>query len=873
MNYYCCEKLRLNAVREHPTLNGIEYLDVVDNPSDANDVRQTTLIVHFVKELTPLSLSKQNVRIEGGERVRNIKVVDINVGGIGSPPSPPSSPIDGDVMKQLIVKVSEAGDFSRYTLRIVEDNKDNDPPPGFDPILSSIEFSFKVLCAKEFDCKPVHECESEVSVPPEINYLAKDYASFRQLMLDRMAVLVPQWKERNPADLGVALVELLAYAGDYLSYRQDAIATEAYLGTARKRVSIRRHARLVDYLMHEGCNARAWVHVDVAPEVHGAWLRHKSGKQIATQLLTNTGMALPEAFKFDNLHYRQAIDNGALVFEPMHDVALYHSHNRISFYTWGDEECCLSKGATAATLKGDLSSLKRGDILIIKEVRGPQTGAAPDADPSRRHAVRLTDIEVTHDPLFESLSSPLSSPPSSPPVPAMPVTRIKWHPLDALPFPFCLSARNGTAYYEDVSIALGNNVLVDHGRTTIDTLESSLSPDKASDAVIVTRRDETSFCDHTPPEPQYARYRPVLKYVPLTHAARYTGGEFNKAGDPKYSAGEMSQWAMRDTDPSIELFESESGEKWTPVNDLMSSAGEAKEFVVETESDGVAQLRFGDDKLGMHPLPGTKFLATYRLGNGTVGNIGREAIAHLVSDDPDLVNSPRRVLSVTNPMAAAGGVDPESPELVKQKAPSAFRIQERAVTRDDYAEVTRRVSSSIQRAACTFRWTGSWRTAFITIDRLNGAAVDEKFELDVRERVEQYRMAGQDIEVNGPRYVSLEIEMAICVKSNYFASDVKASLLKVFSSRRLADGRPGVFHPDNFTFGQTVYLSPFYAAAQAVAGVASVQITTFKRQGDSDNSAVDTGRLLLSKLEIARLDNDPNFADHGILSLVVKGGK
>ena len=51
--------------------------------------------------------------------------------------------------------------------------------------------------------------------PPPIDYLAKDYASFRRLMLDRLALLVPDWRERNPADLGVALVELLAYAGDH----------------------------------------------------------------------------------------------------------------------------------------------------------------------------------------------------------------------------------------------------------------------------------------------------------------------------------------------------------------------------------------------------------------------------------------------------------------------------------------------------------------------------------------------------------------------------------------------------------------------------------------------------------------------------------
>ena len=70
---------------------------------------------------------------------------------------------------------------------------------------------------------------------------------------------------RHVPDLGIALVELFAYVGDYLSYFQDAVATEAYLATARLRPSVRRHARLIDYAMHEGCNARAWVVVTIKP--------------------------------------------------------------------------------------------------------------------------------------------------------------------------------------------------------------------------------------------------------------------------------------------------------------------------------------------------------------------------------------------------------------------------------------------------------------------------------------------------------------------------------------------------------------------------------------------------------------------------------
>jgi hypothetical protein len=102
---------------------------------------------------------------------------------------------------------------------------------------------------------------------------------------------------------------------------------------------------------------------------------------------------------------------------------------------------------------------------------------------------------------------------------------------------------------------------------------------------------------------------------------------------------------------------------------------------------------------------------------------------------------------------------------------------------------------------------------------------------------------------------------------------VRAALLDLFSSRILAGGRRALFHPDNFTFGQPVYSSPLYAAAQEVAGVASVHITTFQRAGVPDQQALLDGRLALGRLEIAMLANDPNFPDRGTFRLTLGGGK
>src|SRR5260370_33274470 len=249
MIYFCCTQLRREAVKQSANLNGIDFLEVLDDPTLPNDQRQRKLFVHFLKPLAANALKKENIRIEGGERITNVRVVSVSANA-----------------EILTVEVDKPGDFSIYTLGLLKDASstaaDALPPDGFDLLLSAVQFSFKVECPNDFDCRPTRECPPEPRAEPELDYLAKDYNSFRQLMLDRMSALMPQWTERNVADLGITLVELLAYVGDHLSYQQDATATEAYLGTALHRVSARRHARLVDYRMHDGCNARAWVHLE-----------------------------------------------------------------------------------------------------------------------------------------------------------------------------------------------------------------------------------------------------------------------------------------------------------------------------------------------------------------------------------------------------------------------------------------------------------------------------------------------------------------------------------------------------------------------------------------------------------------------------------
>src|SRR5262249_21344030 len=237
-------------------------------------------------------------------------------------------------------------------------------------------------------------------------------------------------------------------------------------------------------------------------------------------------------------------------------------------------------------------------------------------------------------------------------------------------------------------------------------------------------------------------YRPPLSKYPLTQIGRViktqtVGGRkkiVHVAFDPDAPAAKAFRWQMTDTLPAVELTSVYEGnsEDWAPQKDLLNTDDTTTEFVVEVENNGTAYLRFGDNEHGRRPDSGTTFSATYRVGNGTAGNVGPDTLVHIVTDDAN-------ISFVRNPLAARGGVESESIEDVRQRAPYAFRTQERAVTANDYATMAQR-DARVQRAAGTFRWTGSWRTVFVTIDRLGGTKVEDAFKQEIEDELEPYRM-------------------------------------------------------------------------------------------------------------------------------------
>jgi predicted phage baseplate assembly protein len=1041
MIYSCCNDNRKSAALKSATLNGIDFLEV-SSPD------QRTLSVHCLKA-APTGLTPDNILIQGGESITNIAIQSVAV--------------DSTDPNVLVVETAIAGDFSPYRLRLVKSAAGALEDPfevtevltGFDLQLAEVEFSFKVDCGPDFDCAPqAPACAPPQPAPPPINYLAKDYGSFRTLMLDRLNQLLPGGAGTSEADLGIALTELLAYVGDRLSYQQDAVATEAYIETARSRISLRRHALLVDYRVHDGANARAWIQLQVAGNTGEPIFLDRSLTRFYT-----FAPGMPSDLKVGAGNEEAALLSGVRVFEPVFDAVLYPEHDQMSFYTWGDANCCLPRGALEATLDGSFPNLRPGDVLIFQEMKGPQTGDPADADIRHRCAVRLTQVLTLVDTLFHN----------------HPVTEIRWAQDDALPFPVCISstyldAKGDRQSASDVSMAFGNVVLADHGLSlTGKNLGTVPEP-----RLFYPANPAADRCQLAPPKRLPVRFRPQIPDIPLTQAvplpsvslpaagipvtpapvllgalgsvslkdasgfACMTINATNAAGwaqsfgvvvkansahpanldiavvynPPSGAAGIQKQVAVEqftdlllsqaetqinsasqlirvlstgappsglpatptmlpNTGPmdlkdlggatylTIEaanpsgwtalfgvttaagsssslfnlqvVYDPTSGgvgvsppvivEKftnlslataaaqvngnselitvagfanaaaptlsasalmnfdpgqavpaitlrgtlnvrngtWTPAQDLLESGESDQVFVVELDTNGIATLRFGDDVNGKTPETGTSFSANYRIGNGTAGNVGADSLVFLATPDA-------HIQSCRNPLPATGGTDPETNDQIRRRAPQAFLTQERAVTMADY-EAVAETNPNVDQAVASLRWTGSWYTVFIAVEPKTGGNLTPALRTTLKTTEERYRLAGQDLELDSPQYVSLLISLNVCLGPDYFRSDVQQSLLRVLS---------GLFLPGSFTFGQTVYLSPVYTAARSVAGVVAVTATAFQPQGVDPVSAalyLAAGKIKMGSLQVARLENNPSFPDHGQLTLTMEGGK
>src|SRR5512145_1801214 len=116
-----------------------------------------------------------------------------------------------------------------------------------------------------------------------IDYMARDAESFLRSMRALIPEKLPEWTDyESEADFGNVLLQLFAHMGDILSYYQDRVANESFLGTAQTRRSIIHHLRLIGYKLATAAPASAALSLTVPVSFTGT-LTINQGDAFATK--------------------------------------------------------------------------------------------------------------------------------------------------------------------------------------------------------------------------------------------------------------------------------------------------------------------------------------------------------------------------------------------------------------------------------------------------------------------------------------------------------------------------------------------------------------------------------------------------------------
>ena len=501
----------------------------------------------------------------------------------------------------------------------------------------------------------------------------------------------------------------------------------------------------------------------------------------------------------------------------------------------------VARGAVSMILDTDLVSLERLRWLVL----------LPDDDQLPAHVVRATVVELSTDS-----------------------TLVLWDPRRPAPI----------AYAAETTTVLGNVVPVTHGvplsgRTTTpggsgttdpSSLDALLAPWHTQLQVMVDNRAGT--------------VREIeLPFADLSRIA--TGWGF--PGEPPRRG-------------TLTLDVTVNGEPWTQTDTLTTSGPNEEMFAARPGQHGGTALRVGDGINGAAlPRGVVDVRAATRVGLGARGNVAAHTLTVLLrAADDDLSAAVagradgdhllRQAVSVTNPVPAIEGREPEALARMAYRAPRAARTTLTAVVASDYERLLlglpevadaravvrdvglRQVVSVTVLLAdedtLTAHSGGSAQTGAEDVDRLDPMRDAERLRrwAVVRRTLEHIRMLGVDVELVPPVFVPLDLDVVVDAEPWAVADHVRWSVEEALA------GDGGLFDP--VALGGDVHLDAIHHRVGKVDGVAAVRVHRLRRLEPGARDHVERGTLAIGPEEVAILRRPYGLGADGLVTITVCGG-
>lgn len=270
---------------------------------------------------------------------------------------------------------------------------------------------------------------------------------------------------------------------------------------------------------------------------------------------------------------------------------------------------------------------------------------------------------------------------------------------------------------------------------------------------------------------------------------------------------------------SVRVFVYEDGvtaNEWTRVANINALPTNVSGFSVYTTTEGFTSVRFGNRVSGRVPPVGVRITVSYSTTSGQAGNISQNKIQGFKSTT---ING----VTITGSSPGVGGSDGESLDSIKRSIKAAIQTQSRAVTLQDYVDLSLQIDGVYKAVASYTPATAtvtvytipyiadytSYSSSTITVDPITAATVAGT--------LQQLSMLG--ITVTAAPTITVQpksIEGTIYVTNGYEAANVK---------RKVENAIDFLFSIESIEFGKDIRIGDIYRLVHSIEGVDYATLT------------------------------------------------
>lgn len=330
------------------------------------------------------------------------------------------------------------------------------------------------------------------------------------------------------------------------------------------------------------------------------------------------------------------------------------------------------------------------------------------------------------------------------------------------------------------------------------------------------------------------------RYVTIVSDNANTYGELigTSTGLPNMSF-ELGEVPSVDGTTELYVQDGDIYSKWTQVQHLLDSGPTDLVYQVNTDANNNVFIAFGDGVSGVIPTIHSEIRVNYMVGGGLIGNVPSNTLVDIVYV-PGLSNNQTTALQsivlVTNADPAIGGSDPETTNQIRVSAPAALRAANRAVTLQDYADLSIAVSGVGKANALAEIWTSV--TVYIApsrsaidsdlapgLDDLGAPTLEyDRLKADVETYLSDKVLLGTTVTIQPPTYVDLIITLQYAKQDQYTTAEIELALKQALLSS---------FGYNGMNFQDTIYPQDIEFSLNQVPGVKTVKVTNLHIEGDS----------------------------------------